>query len=75
MSNCFRAANMRRLFLDFDTNHDGTIDRQELSKVFDQLGQHHTEAEIKRMMELVDKDKSGSLSYEEFIAEVFGQQA
>jgi len=63
---------MRGCFREFDTNCDGTIDRQELDNVFKSMGKQFSKEELDRMISLVDTDKSGTLDYEEFIKKVFG---
>jgi len=67
-----REARLRRLFLDFDKDGSGVIDRSELDKVFEELGQDFTDDELQRMIGLADQDASGTLNYEEFISYVFG---
>jgi len=62
---------MRQCFRDFDVNGDGTIDRHELDKVFKSMGKNFSKAELDRMISLADKDKSGTLDYEEFVQKVF----
>ena len=63
---------MRGCFREFDINGDGTIDRQELEKVFTSLGKQFSKDELDRMISLADKDQSGTLDYEEFVKKVFG---
>jgi len=63
---------MRGCFREFDHNGDGTIDRQELDQVFKSLGKTFSQDELDRMIGLADKDKSGTLDYEEFVKQVFG---
>jgi len=63
---------MRGCFREFDMNGDGTIDRQELDKVFKSMGKHFSQEDLDRMIALADKDKSGTLDYEEFVKKVFG---
>jgi len=70
-----KAARMRQVFRSFDKNGDGQIDVAELRTAFEQMKGHLSEAEIKRMMSLIDKNKSGSISYEEFIESAFGKQS
>ena len=63
---------MRSCFHEFDVNGDGTIDRQELDNVFKSMGKQFSKEELDRMISLADKDKSGTMDYEEFVQKVFG---
>jgi len=63
---------MRGCFREFDLNGDGSIDRTELDNVFKSAGKHFSQDELDRMISLADKDKSGTLDYEEFVKQVFG---
>jgi len=67
-----RQAMMRSCFREFDVNGDGTIDRQELDSVFKSMGKSFSKDELDRMIALADKDKSGTMDYEEFVKKVFG---
>jgi len=67
-------ATMRSVFTSFDKNGDGSIDHKELQAVFAEMGKTFSEADMKRMINLSDKDNSGTLEYEEFIATVFGRK-
>jgi calmodulin len=67
-----KAATMRSLFRSFDKDGSGSIDRSELDAVFKEMGKSFSEDELKRMIQLSDKDASGTLEYEEFISHVFG---
>ena len=58
---------MMGVFRSFDTNGDGKIDKSELDNVFRDMGKVMPKEHIDRMMELKDKDNSGSLDYAEFI--------
>lgn len=70
-----RAARLRSVFRSFDKNGDGTICASEMKSVYAEAGRHLTEEEMKRLMGKVDKDASGTISYEEFVKEVFGKDA
>ena len=65
---------MRRVFGMFDKDGNGSIDRDELRQVFEELGKVFPENEMQRMMAIADKDDSGSLEYEEFINIVLGRK-
>jgi Ca2+-binding EF-hand superfamily protein len=67
-----KAATMRSLFRSFDKDGSGSIDRSELDVIFKEMGKSFSDDELKRMIQLADKDASGGLDYDEFIAHVFG---
>lgn len=64
---------MRQLFREFDKDGSGAIDRAELDAVFKELGKTMPQKDIDRIIELADKDKSGTLDYEEFMKQVFNK--
>lgn len=68
-----KAATMRSVFREFDINGDGKIDKQELDQVFQSMGKVLSPDEINRIIRMADKDRSGTLDYEEFIEQVFGK--
>jgi len=70
-----KKAEMRRLFRSFDRNGDGRIDKSELGTVFQELRMTVSPQEIEKMIAQADKDKTGSIDYEEFIELVFGKQS
>jgi calmodulin len=67
-----KAAAMRACFRSFDKNGDGTIDRNELDAVFRELGRVMPAEDLQRIIQLADRDGSGSLDYHEFVQQVFG---
>jgi len=68
-----KEANMRRCFREFDKDGSGSIDRSELRNAMREYNCEISEEEIDRLLQIVDKDESGSINYEEFIAQVFGK--
>ena len=55
------------LFEDLDKNHSGGLDRRELSGLADALGEAWREEHfVARLMEKMDADKSGAVSFDEF---------
>lgn len=58
----------------FDKDGNGSIDRDELKQVFEELGQFFPQEELQKMIDMADKDDSGSLEYEEFIKVVSGRR-
>lgn len=59
---------LKEAFAIYDTNRDGIITTRELGTVMRQLGQNPTEAEILEMIKQVDKDRSGTINFSEFVA-------
>mmetsp|Transcript_6793 Transcript_6793/g.16324 ORF Transcript_6793/g.16324 Transcript_6793/m.16324 type:complete len:223 (+) Transcript_6793:156-824(+) len=57
---------LRDAFAVFDTDGSGSIDKKELKRLMKKLGQALTEAEVDAMMEEVDSNGDGEISYEEF---------
>jgi len=59
---------LRDAFKVFDTDNSGAIDRKELKRLMKKLGQALTEAELDAMMNEVDENGDGEISFEEFKA-------
>jgi Ca2+-binding EF-hand superfamily protein len=57
---------LRDAFAVFDTDGSGSIDRKELQRLMRKLGQALSEAELDAMMEEVDTNGDGEISFEEF---------
>jgi hypothetical protein len=53
-------------FRKFDTDGSGSLDVSEFRKFIRDLGEQVTEAEFRWLVAQVDRDKSGSIDYEEF---------
>merc|ERR1711934_1317076 len=60
-------ADFRKNFNLFDKKRTGAIPIGDIGTVLRSLGQNPTEAELAALMEEVDKDKSGTIEFEEFI--------
>lgn len=60
-------ADRERIFKRFDTNGDGKISSVELGESLKTLGQITAE-EVQSMMDEIDIDKDGFISYDEFTA-------
>ena len=58
------------VFLDFDVDDSGTVDRKEFSKGVKNLGIHLSKAQKKAVFSVVDKDNSGELEYMEISKEI-----
>lgn len=66
-------ARMRQCFREFDRDGSGSIEASELKEVMNKSGSNLSDTEVARLVQIVDKDGSGTVSYEEFIAHVFGK--
>ncbi|KAJ7532939.1 hypothetical protein O6H91_13G026500 [Diphasiastrum complanatum] len=58
---------IREAFDLFDTDGSGTIDAKELKVAMRALGFETKKEDIERMIADIDKDKSGSIDFEEFV--------
>jgi len=58
---------LRKSFTEFDTDGDGFISKEELSRVIGQIGKIVKLEELDAMYEIVDKDGNGLLDFKEFI--------
>ena len=57
----------KEAFKMFDEDGSGDIDVVELGKVFTQLGQNISEAELEDLIKEVDDDESGQIDFGEFL--------
>jgi hypothetical protein len=62
--------NLRRAFSLFDKDGDGTISRREFRQGWITLNLGLTYNEIDDLMNMVDTDKNGAISYDEFISKM-----
>merc|ERR1712017_50582 len=60
-------AGFRKNFNLFDKKRTGSIPLSDMGTVLRSLGQTPTEAELQALMEEVDKDKSGTIEFDEFV--------
>jgi calcium-dependent protein kinase len=59
---------LRKCFIQFDTNGDGRLDKQELINGLKQVDtQKNLEQEVDRVMNIIDVDGNGFIEYEEFL--------
>ncbi|ETV68720.1 hypothetical protein H257_15315 [Aphanomyces astaci] len=57
----------RDSFVHFDKDGSGTIDKYELAKVLEAMGQKPSEEELFQMISEVDDDHSGEIEFPEFL--------
>lgn len=61
----------KQLFDSIDKNDDGTIDQKELASALDSLGfTWLKEKQLSKIMQRADKDKNGTIEFDEFTAEI-----
>lgn len=65
---------MKGAFRDLDVNGDGTLSKEELRAGFEKLfGQVGKADELEKVLEEIDSDNNGSISYEEFLSAVMNR--
>jgi hypothetical protein len=57
---------IKRVFTSFDADNSGFIDSHELQGVSRELGKELTEEELKQVLNELDENRDGKISYEEF---------
>jgi len=70
-----RFKTMRHAFRDTDANHSGTVDKEELRRILDRFNLLLTidNPTYDELWDALDRDKSGSIDYEEFVDKFAGQ--
>ena len=58
---------IRCIFLTFDKDQDDSLSTSEFKIFVNNLGEHLTKAEITCAMQLLDNDKNGKISFNEFL--------
>ena len=59
---------LRKCFIQFDTNGDGRLDKEELINGLKRVDTHENlEQEVDRVMNIIDVDGNGFIEYEEFL--------
>jgi hypothetical protein len=61
-------ASLKRWFDEIDTNHNGCLDARELQLAFEKMGDQYSLHTIQMMIEMFDKDQSGTIDFNEFAA-------
>ena len=59
---------LRKLFIQIDSNGDGKITLQEFSKALTTYGLHYTQEEVVKIMNNLDTNGNGYIDYTEFLA-------
>lgn len=68
MENTKTIDQLRKSFKKCDTSGDGLISREELKKMIDKsANQKYSDLELNELMDSIDIDKSGKISFEEFL--------
>lgn len=60
-------AEFKEAFQIFDKDGDGSITTKELGTVMRSLGQNPSDEEVRKMIDEVDEDKSGTIDFKEFL--------
>eukprot|EP00904_Undaria_pinnatifida_P006214 jgi/Undpi1/2722/HiC_scaffold_14.g06100.m1 len=60
-------ADFKEAFDNFDQDRNGSIDNKELATVLRSLGYTPTPAQLQKLMDKVDLDRSGGISFDEFV--------
>lgn len=64
----------RDSFIHFDKDGSGTIDKYELAKVLEAMGQSPSEEELFQIISKVDQDNSGEIDFVEFLQVIENQK-
>lgn len=68
-SRFYRVQKAIELFKQFDSDGNGTIDREEFKKLFKQFGTNQSdESQLDRALKSVDSSEDGKISFPEFLA-------
>jgi len=64
---------MQQKFMEMDEDGSGDIDVPELGRAMERLGKPKNQLELKKMIDEVDSDKSGTINYREFLEMMLGK--
>ena len=59
--------NLKAAFEEFDENGDGVVSKREFEKACKKLGMRLESADSRKLMEILDLDGSGNISYQDFV--------
>lgn len=62
-------------FMEFDLDNSGDIDEMELKQMLEKLGTPKTHKEVKKMIQEVDTNNSGTIHYREFLNMMLGKKS
>eukprot|EP01052_Picozoa_sp_SAG31_P004476 SAG31_NODE_186_length_20918_cov_26.890917_4_plen_271_part_00 len=65
---------LRKSFLIFDKDGDGTIGPDELASVLNNLGENSTDTDVNRMLMAADDDNNGGITFDEFVKIMTGKK-
>ena len=68
-------ADLKELFIEIDADNSGEIDAKELKMGLHMIGMHFSKNKFKRLFRAVDKDRSGSINYDEFFQLVYPEES
>ena len=57
---------IKTVFDTYDVDHDGLINKQDLSEVCDSLGMSQTEEQLSQLFDMLDEDRDGQVSLDDF---------
>lgn len=59
---------LQSIFEAFDTQGTGEFGPEEFEKTAASVGEHFSSAEVDQIIQFADKDRNGTISYDEFVA-------
>jgi len=65
----------KKQFQEMDENGSGDIDIMELGRAMERLKKPKNQLELKKMIDEVDLDKSGTINYKEFLTMMLGNKS
>ena len=62
-----QADELRKVFDTIDTNKNGKVEKEELMKMLNNLGEDVTEDVVNEMIKIADTNQDGMIDFEEFV--------